>query len=288
MSLPTCLSSLWVFIVFKKSWRIFLLCIFCTKPLQWLWKKSLSHLARLQCLLLNYYLIQFQPWALQTGFISCKVEKVRTGNIMHFIFFFFPFPCRRYHVYPTCRNTSGVLGFSVTVETQATKFKWVRDPIVTFYLPQSKTRFISTAFPSPRCNVSYCSPKSKLQFIRVVVERGERGTDEWIKESNKPEAYNISLSSHELFFPSQYRAGGVKDWRVPGFIRGHAKCSDWGGLQDSGLCVCLCVCLSVCALFCGFVIFLCLFKRWKWYICKKGFRNVNGWSFPLLDYEDIL
>nr|XP_029138610.1 nardilysin-like [Labrus bergylta] len=31
----------------------------------------------------------------------------------------FPF---RYQVYPTCRNTSGVLGFSVTVETQATKF----------------------------------------------------------------------------------------------------------------------------------------------------------------------
>ncbi|XP_010863695.2 nardilysin isoform X1 [Esox lucius] len=27
-----------------------------------------------------------------------------------------------YHVYPTCRNTSGVLGFSITVETQATKF----------------------------------------------------------------------------------------------------------------------------------------------------------------------
>uniref|UniRef100_A0A8C1A884 Nardilysin b (N-arginine dibasic convertase) n=1 Tax=Cyprinus carpio carpio TaxID=630221 RepID=A0A8C1A884_CYPCA len=28
----------------------------------------------------------------------------------------------RYQVYPSCRNTSGVLGFSVTVETQATKF----------------------------------------------------------------------------------------------------------------------------------------------------------------------
>ncbi|XP_043857864.1 LOW QUALITY PROTEIN: nardilysin [Dromiciops gliroides] len=27
-----------------------------------------------------------------------------------------------YHVYPTCRNTSGILGFSVTVGTQATKF----------------------------------------------------------------------------------------------------------------------------------------------------------------------
>ncbi|KAJ8362882.1 hypothetical protein SKAU_G00117130 [Synaphobranchus kaupii] len=27
-----------------------------------------------------------------------------------------------YHAYPTCRNTSGILGFSVTVETQATKF----------------------------------------------------------------------------------------------------------------------------------------------------------------------
>uniref|UniRef100_A0A671YXS8 Nardilysin convertase n=1 Tax=Sparus aurata TaxID=8175 RepID=A0A671YXS8_SPAAU len=31
-------------------------------------------------------------------------------------------PPTEYHVYPTCRNTSGVLGFSVTVETQATKF----------------------------------------------------------------------------------------------------------------------------------------------------------------------
>ncbi|XP_043555138.1 nardilysin-like isoform X1 [Chiloscyllium plagiosum] len=27
-----------------------------------------------------------------------------------------------YHVYPSCRNTSGILGFSVTVETQASKF----------------------------------------------------------------------------------------------------------------------------------------------------------------------
>lgn len=33
---------------------------------------------------------------------------------------FFP---SRYQVYPTCRNTSGVLGFSITVETQATKFR---------------------------------------------------------------------------------------------------------------------------------------------------------------------
>ncbi|GCB82797.1 hypothetical protein scyTo_0023947, partial [Scyliorhinus torazame] len=30
-----------------------------------------------------------------------------------------------YHVYPSCRNTSGILGFSITVETQATKFKCV-------------------------------------------------------------------------------------------------------------------------------------------------------------------
>ncbi|XP_003220332.1 nardilysin [Anolis carolinensis] len=27
-----------------------------------------------------------------------------------------------YHVYPTCRNTSGILGFTITVETQATKY----------------------------------------------------------------------------------------------------------------------------------------------------------------------
>uniref|UniRef100_A0AAQ5YKZ9 Nardilysin a (N-arginine dibasic convertase) n=1 Tax=Amphiprion ocellaris TaxID=80972 RepID=A0AAQ5YKZ9_AMPOC len=35
---------------------------------------------------------------------------------------FFHVSLCRYHVYPTCRNTSGVLGFSVTVATQATKF----------------------------------------------------------------------------------------------------------------------------------------------------------------------
>lgn len=29
----------------------------------------------------------------------------------------------RYQVYSSCRNTSGLLGFSVTVETQATKFR---------------------------------------------------------------------------------------------------------------------------------------------------------------------
>lgn len=32
-------------------------------------------------------------------------------------------PLPRYQVYPTCRNTSGVLGFSITVETQATKYR---------------------------------------------------------------------------------------------------------------------------------------------------------------------
>ncbi|KAF7644126.1 hypothetical protein LDENG_00227070 [Lucifuga dentata] len=39
-----------------------------------------------------------------------------------------------YQVYPTCRNTSGVLGFSVTVETQATKFstEYVEEKIEEF------------------------------------------------------------------------------------------------------------------------------------------------------------
>ncbi|XP_076010587.1 nardilysin b [Genypterus blacodes] len=41
-----------------------------------------------------------------------------------------------YQVYPTCRNTSGVLGFSVTVETQATKFstEFVEEKIEEFLL----------------------------------------------------------------------------------------------------------------------------------------------------------
>uniref|UniRef100_A0A3Q2Q2G7 Coenzyme PQQ synthesis protein F-like C-terminal lobe domain-containing protein n=1 Tax=Fundulus heteroclitus TaxID=8078 RepID=A0A3Q2Q2G7_FUNHE len=41
-----------------------------------------------------------------------------------------------YQVYPTCRNTSGVLGFSVTVESQATKFssEFVEQKIEEFLL----------------------------------------------------------------------------------------------------------------------------------------------------------
>lgn len=35
------------------------------------------------------------------------------------------FCSHRYQVYPSCRNTGGLLGFSVTVETQATKFRWL-------------------------------------------------------------------------------------------------------------------------------------------------------------------
>lgn len=42
---------------------------------------------------------------------SCGMTCV---SLLHFL---------SYHVYPTCRNTSGILGFSVTVATQATKYK---------------------------------------------------------------------------------------------------------------------------------------------------------------------
>uniref|UniRef100_A0A4W6E5W2 Nardilysin convertase n=1 Tax=Lates calcarifer TaxID=8187 RepID=A0A4W6E5W2_LATCA len=61
-----------------------------------------------------------------------------------------------YHVYPTCRNTSGVLGFSVTVETQATKF--------------NKIGFISTTFPKPMYNLSHCSPKIQVTALVKLKE----------------------------------------------------------------------------------------------------------------------
>lgn len=47
-----------------------------------------------------------------------KLEPSPVGSYLTFDLMSF-----RYQVYPTCRNTSGVLGFSVTVETQATKFR---------------------------------------------------------------------------------------------------------------------------------------------------------------------
>uniref|UniRef100_A0AAX7TMD8 Nardilysin convertase n=1 Tax=Astatotilapia calliptera TaxID=8154 RepID=A0AAX7TMD8_ASTCA len=45
----------------------------------------------------------------------CKVKSLNKGDANSEVTVY-------YQVYPTCRNTSGVLGFSVTVETQATKF----------------------------------------------------------------------------------------------------------------------------------------------------------------------
>ncbi|TSL47684.1 Nardilysin [Bagarius yarrelli] len=49
-------------------------------------------------------------------------EGLVQGNLTHMEAMDFLNYLTKYHVYPTCRNTSGILGFSVTVETQATKF----------------------------------------------------------------------------------------------------------------------------------------------------------------------
>ncbi|XP_064874930.1 nardilysin-like isoform X3 [Oncorhynchus nerka] len=66
-----------------------------------------------------------------TVYYQCGLKTLREHTLMELLVMHMEEPCfdflrtketLGYHVYPTCRNTSGVLGFSVTVETQATKF----------------------------------------------------------------------------------------------------------------------------------------------------------------------
>ncbi|XP_051930291.1 nardilysin-like isoform X1 [Hippocampus zosterae] len=66
-----------------------------------------------------------------TVYYQSGLKKLREHALMELLVMHMEEPCfdflrtketLGYHVYPTCRNTSGVLGFSVTVETQATKF----------------------------------------------------------------------------------------------------------------------------------------------------------------------
>ncbi|XP_047444076.1 nardilysin-like [Mugil cephalus] len=66
-----------------------------------------------------------------TVYYQSGLKQVREHALMELMVMHMEEPCfdflrtketLGYQVYPTCRNTSGVLGFSVTVETQATKF----------------------------------------------------------------------------------------------------------------------------------------------------------------------
>ncbi|XP_062849767.1 nardilysin [Trichomycterus rosablanca] len=66
-----------------------------------------------------------------TVYYQSGVKNLRDHTLMELLVMHMEEPCfdflrtketLGYHVYPTCRNTSGILGFSVTVETQATKF----------------------------------------------------------------------------------------------------------------------------------------------------------------------
>ncbi|XP_075038182.1 nardilysin [Mixophyes fleayi] len=95
--------------------------------------------------------VQFQVVELPTSHHLCKVKSLNKGDsnsevtvyyqsgarnlweytLMELLEMHMEEPCfdflrtkqtLGYHVYPTCRNTSGILGFSVTVETQASKY----------------------------------------------------------------------------------------------------------------------------------------------------------------------
>ncbi|XP_030647113.1 nardilysin b [Chanos chanos] len=66
-----------------------------------------------------------------TVYYQSGLKNLREHSLMELLVMHMEEPCfdflrtketLGYQVYPTCRNTSGVLGFSVTVETQATKF----------------------------------------------------------------------------------------------------------------------------------------------------------------------
>ncbi|XP_077390047.1 nardilysin b isoform X2 [Festucalex cinctus] len=66
-----------------------------------------------------------------TVYYQSGLKKLREHALMELLVMHMEEPCFNflrtketlgYHVYPSCRNTSGVLGFSVTVETQANKY----------------------------------------------------------------------------------------------------------------------------------------------------------------------
>uniref|UniRef100_A0ABM5G7T0 Nardilysin n=1 Tax=Pogona vitticeps TaxID=103695 RepID=A0ABM5G7T0_9SAUR len=66
-----------------------------------------------------------------TVYYQSGARSLREYSLMELLVMYMEEPCfdflrtkqtLGYHVYPTCRNTSGILGFSVTVATQATKY----------------------------------------------------------------------------------------------------------------------------------------------------------------------
>uniref|UniRef100_A0A8D0H138 Nardilysin convertase n=1 Tax=Sphenodon punctatus TaxID=8508 RepID=A0A8D0H138_SPHPU len=85
--------------------------------------------------------VQFRVMDLPNIHLLCKVKTLNKGDANSEVTVYYQVECLLwmhmeepcfdflrtkqtlgYHVYPTCRNTSGILGFSVTVATQATKY----------------------------------------------------------------------------------------------------------------------------------------------------------------------
>uniref|UniRef100_A0A8C8F062 Nardilysin n=1 Tax=Oncorhynchus tshawytscha TaxID=74940 RepID=A0A8C8F062_ONCTS len=97
-----------------------------------------------------------------------------------------------YHVYPTCRNTSGVLGFSVTVETQATKFntELVELKIEEFLssFGEKLSALTESAFNTQVCDCAVC-----LQQIEALKQMTRAELGSWYLEHRGHNCRKLSV-----------------------------------------------------------------------------------------------
>ncbi|XP_072919120.1 nardilysin [Hemitrygon akajei] len=192
---------------------------------------------KLQCKpLVNNVPVQFRIVELPNKPLVCKVKslnkndansevtvyyqsgchKVRENALMELLVMHMEEPCfdflrtketLGYHVYPSSRNTSGILGFSITVETQATKFNTeVVDKKIEEFLKSFNKRLMSMNQDSFNAQVTALI-KLKLCEDTHLGEEVDRNWDEVFTQQ-----YLFDRLTHEIQALKSFSKADLVNW----------------------------------------------------------------------------
>uniref|UniRef100_UPI00398EE6D8 nardilysin-like n=1 Tax=Pristiophorus japonicus TaxID=55135 RepID=UPI00398EE6D8 len=158
-----------------------------------------------------------------TVYYQSGPQKVKEYALMELLIMHMEEPCfdflrtketLGYHVYPSCRNTSGILGFSITVETQATKFNTeVVDKKIEEFLSIFYKKLTTMSQDSFSTQVT-ALVKLKLCEDTHLGEEVDRNWDEVFTQQ-----YLFDRLTHEIQALQSFTKANLVDW-----FRAHQEC----------------------------------------------------------------
>ncbi|XP_069794757.1 nardilysin-like [Narcine bancroftii] len=151
-----------------------------------------------------------------TVYYQSGCYKVRENALMELLIMHMEEPCfdflrtketLGYHVYPSCRNTSGILGFSITVETQATKFNSeIVDKKIEEFLKSFHKKLVSMS------QDSFCAQVTALIKLKLCEDThlGEEVDRNW--DEVFTQQYLFDRLTHEIQALKSFTKADLVDW----------------------------------------------------------------------------